>query len=109
MMVSQEEKTEMAQMLKDALVERFQDDFVFDPISVVQRIDHYGDPYLHAAIVFVGNQELLDPGFTATLGKVVTSKLTELGIQNPMVTSFIDKPSWNRRKKLRDYYLHDTI
>ena len=108
MIVPKEEKVKMEEMLRKALHERFQDDFVFDPIAVVQKIDHYGDPYLHAAIVFDGNQDLLDPHFTGTFGRILEPKFMELGIQNPLVTSFIDKPSWNRRKKLRDYHLHEA-
>ena len=81
-------------LVRERLEGRFGDQFVFDPIKVIPRIDHDGDEYLHIYIVFDGDQKYLDPGWTLTLSRRISPLLTELGSFNPPSRSFIEKSEW---------------
>ena len=61
--------TKIAGIAKNLLYERFGDDFVFDPIWVERKVDHDDDDYLELNIVFDGDQNKLDPGWTVSLGR----------------------------------------
>ena len=89
------------ELVRELLEGRFGDQFVFDPIEVIPRIDHDGDEYLHIFIVFDGNQKLLDPDWTLTLPRRVSPLLTELGSLNPPSHSFIEKSEWEEVYKKR--------
>ncbi len=89
-------------LVKDLLDERFGDQFVFDPITVIPRIDHDGDEYLHIYIVFDGDQKYLDPGWTLGLAGRIEPLLTELGSLNPPSKTFIEKSEW---EEIKDRYL----
>ncbi len=78
-------------LVRGLLDERFGDQFVFDPIKVIPRIDHDGDEYLHIYIVFDGDQKLLDPDWTLGLATRISPQLVELGSLNPPSKSFIEK------------------
>ena len=52
----------VADIVRETLAERFGDEFVFDPIEVIPKVDHDGDEYLHIYIVFDGDPEAAGPG-----------------------------------------------
>ena len=70
----------IAAIVKDLLTERFQDEFVFDPIIVEPEIDHDGDEYLKIYVVFDGDQKNLDPGWTLGLSGRVWQEVAEMGV-----------------------------
>ena len=94
-MISTEVREEVADIVKHTLAERFDDRIVFDPIKVIRRIDHDGDEYLHIYIVYDGDQELLDLGWTVGLVRRIRPKLIELGVDSPPSKSFVEKSEWD--------------
>ncbi len=92
--ISRETADEFANLVRQALEERFKDDFVFDPIAVESAIDHYGDEYLDTYIVFEGDQEKLDPTWTVHLGVLVWEELERMGIFNTPVFHYVAKTEW---------------
>ena len=68
MTVSAETMDQVAALTKKVLEERFGDDFVFDPILVIPRIDQYGDEYLEIKVVYDGDMQKLDPGLDRGVG-----------------------------------------
>ena len=67
MTVSAETMDQVAALTREILEERFGDDFVFDPILVMSRIDQYGDEYVEIKVVYDGDMKNLDPGWTVGL------------------------------------------
>lgn len=92
--ISRETAEEFASLVRQALEERFKDDFVFDPIAVESAIDHYGDEYLDTYIVFDGDQKKLDPRWTAQLGVLIWGDLERMGIFNTPVFHYVVKDEW---------------
>ena len=92
--ISRETAEEFASLVRQALEERFKDDFVFDPIAVESAIDHYGDEYLDTYIVFDGDQKKLDPRWTAQLGVLIWGDLERMGIFNTPVFHYVVKNEW---------------
>ena len=84
-------------IVRELLVERFGDTFVFDPIIVEREIDHDGDEYVHVYIVFDGNQDELDPSWTSSLNGRLWPHLVKMGFDNPPSKSFIEKSEWFAR------------
>lgn len=76
------------------LAERFTDEFSFGPIQPVLRTDHEGIDYLEIYIVFDGDQNGLDPGWTVKLPGRIRPQLTELGFPSMPQTSWIHVSEW---------------
>ena len=91
----------VADIVRQDLAERFGDEFVFDPIDVIPKVDHDGDEYLHIYIVFEGDQKLLDPGWTMGLGVRIWPMLEDLGFPNPPSKSFIERSEWEEDRGKR--------
>ena len=83
-------------IVRRLLAERFKDEFVFEPIIVQTRFDHYDEEYLDIWIIFDGDQKRLDPRWTVDLTGRVLDEVTEDEV--PVVPSkhFIKKSSWKR-------------
>ena len=92
--VSEEVQQKLAGIVKDLLTERFQDDFIFDPIIVQSHFDEYDDEYLHVYIVFDGDQKKLDPAWTVGLSGRIWGDVEKLGYPNLPSRSFIEKSEW---------------
>lgn len=95
--ITKEVKEKVTNIVKETLAGRFTDDeFIFGPIIVQPKIDHYGDEYIQIIIVFDGDQELLDPGWTLSLGRRIRPKMESEGIYvtNVLSKSFIEKSEW---------------
>ena len=61
MTTSEQAIRQVENIIREMLTERFNDTFVFNPIIVIPRVDHDGDYYLHAYIVFDGDQAQRPP------------------------------------------------
>ncbi len=83
-------------IVRNALAERFKDDFVFDPVIVQSKLDHDDEEYLDIWIVFDGDQKRLDPHWTAGLAGLILDQVTEDEV--PVVPSkhFIKRSSWKK-------------
>ena len=94
MTINTEIPDKVAGMVKDLLTERFQDEFVFDPIIVEPEIDHDGDEYLKIYVVFDGDQKNLDPGWTLGLSARVWQEVAEMGVPGVPGISYVEKSEW---------------
>ena len=101
--MNQELQEKVADIVRETLVERFADEFVFDPIRVIPAIDEYGDgdgeSYLRIMIVFDGDQEALDPRWTSGLIRRIRPKLIEAGVEEFPSPSFVKKSEWPRLER----------
>ena len=97
-MIEQELREKVADIVRSTLVEHFADKFVFDPIKVIPAIDEFGDgdgeAYLRIMIVFDGDQEALDPGWTSGLIRRIRPRLIEAGVREFPSPSFVKKSEW---------------
>ena len=107
-MATQEQMDTAAKLLRAALYERFQDKFVFDPIEVMTRFDEWDNEYLRIAVIFDGDQKLLDPAHTVGAQRQVRWALYDQGITQYPVVSYTEKSEWERasrrRKRRKDRY-----
>lgn len=94
MSISAENKQKIAGLVKDMLVQHFQDQFVFGPIVVQHEIDHDGDEYLDICIVFDGDQKNLDPGWTIKIPGHIWSESIAVGVPSVPGISFVEKSEW---------------
>lgn len=94
-MTTETEKEEaVARIVREALSERFESEFEFEPVEVVQKTDQDGEPYLHICIVFDGDQDNLDPTWTSGLIGRIRPQLLKLGVANLPSKSFVEKSEW---------------
>ena len=84
---------EVTRIVREALEERFKDEFVFDPIIVNPRIDHDGDEYLHMYIVLDGDIRNLDTAWTLRLRGIIIDE-TDEELSVPSI-SFVGKEEWD--------------
>ena len=84
---------EVTRIVREALEERFKDEFVFDPIIVNPRIDHDGDEYLHMYIVLDGDIRNLDTAWTLRLRGIIMDE-TDEELSVPSI-SFVGKEEWD--------------
>lgn len=98
--------TKIAGIARNLLYERFGDDFVFDPIWVERKVDHDDEDYLELNIVFDGDQNKLDPGWTVGIGRRMRPALREIGVEEIPDHAFHDKNEWQETAG-RDKY--DTV
>ena len=94
MSISAENKQKIAGLVKDLLIERFHERFVFDPIVVQHEIDHDGDEYLDIYIVFDGDQKNLDPGWTIKIPGHIWPESIAIGVPSVPGISFVEKSEW---------------
>ena len=94
MSVSETVLEKVADIARGLLYERFQDDFVFDPIIVEPRIDHEGIEYLQLYIVYDGEYAKLDPLWTLGFGLKMEPALLEMGITETPSNAYIEKSEW---------------
>ena len=81
-------------IVRTALEGRFKDEFVFDPIIAIPRIDPWGDERIEVYIVFDGDQKWLDPGWTLGLVGIILDQVTEDEVPNVPGKLFIGKSEW---------------
>lgn len=85
---------EVAELVKNDLEGHFGDDFVFDPIEIVPKIDHDGDEYLHIYVVFDGDQNLLDSRWTSGLTGRIGPAMRKMGVMSIPNDSYVEKSEW---------------
>lgn len=93
-MITQEQLDLVGEVVGAALRERFQDKFVFDPIVVMRVSDDWDDDYLRIAVVFDGDQDLLDPALTIGAERQTRRELYDKGITQFPVVSYTEKSEW---------------
>ena len=100
-MVNQELCEKVAAIVGQELRERFAGQLVFDPIRVIPAVDEYGDgeEYLRVMIVFEGDQEALDAGWTSGLIRRIRPKLFDAGVKEFPSLSFVGKSEWPRLER----------
>ena len=107
-MATQEQMDTAAELLGAALYKGFQDKFVFDPIDVITGFDEWDNEYLDIAVVFDGDQRLLDPALTTRAERQVRWALYDQGITQYPIVSYTEKSEWERplrrRKGRKDRY-----
>ena len=94
MKLTDEVAGKIAGIARDLLYERFGDDFVFDPIWVEQKVDHADEDYLELHIVFDGDQEKLDPGWTVGIVRRMRPALLAIGVNELPDHAFYEKNDW---------------
>ena len=106
-MISKDDRAQIVSVTRKLLEERFREDFVFDPIAAVPKIDEYGDEYVEIYIVFDGNQKKLDPVWTHSLEWQIIDELAAGGVEllHYPGASFVGKSEWKRffRKRYGEY------
>ena len=97
-MTEQERLESVRAIVREDLEGHFKDEFVFDPIVVEPAIDEFGDgtgeTYLRIVVVFNGDQNRLDPGWTSGLIRRIRPKLIEADIKEFPSPSFVEKSEW---------------
>ena len=93
-MVSTEDLEKVRAITETLLRERFEDEFVFDPIVVRATLDQYGEDFLDISVVYDGDQENLDPRWTAHLIGMIRDKMEEVGLTAFPSPSFIPRREW---------------
>ena len=91
------QKEKIARLIKDDL-ESYHKDFAIDPVVVKDDVDFYGDPILFVQVIFDG-KGLLDSKWTVGLGRRLEPHLEEMGIDIPLIKTFIGKAGWERRQE----------
>lgn len=106
-MISKDDRAQIVSVTRKLLEDRFREDFVFDPIAAVPKIDEYGDEYVEIYIVFDGNQKKLDPAWTHRLIGLIIDELDAGGVELLHIpgTSFVKNSDWKRlyRKLYGEY------
>lgn len=88
-----------ADIIREKLHARFKDEFVFEPIRVQREWDLDERPFLHAYIVFEGDQKKLDPSWTASLPMMLWPDAEKLGFPGLPIQSFVIKSEWRQLEK----------
>lgn len=86
--------SEIGDLIRKVLRERFADELEFGPIVVLPRFDDDGEEYLHSYIVFDGDQKKLDPTWTLRLSRRLWSRAEELGYPGIPIQLFVKKSEW---------------
>lgn len=81
-------------ILRKALEDRSEDEFVFAPITIEPRFDHEGDEYLKIYVVFEGDLQRLDPAWTIGLRSIILDQTKEDEVFRVPSISFVEKEEW---------------
>ena len=89
----------MRELLYEELQGRFNDELKFGPIVVLPGMDQDGDRYLHAYIVFDGDQKKLDPRWTMRLHEAMWPLSREFDYPAIPLSSFVAKSEWPSQRR----------
>lgn len=93
-------KSHVADTLKEGLIDEKYRLFAFDHVDIEERTDYDGQFYLHAYIVFDGDESKLDPDWTSMLITRIRPELIKRGLPMVLSKSFIAKSDWESRKRV---------
>ena len=82
------------EIVRKAVEGRFAGEFVFDPISVIARQDHWNEERVFIYVVYDGDPDKLDPGWTMGLVDLVLQQVTEEDLPIVPFKHFIHKSEW---------------
>lgn len=82
-------------IVRQTVEERFGDEFVFDPILVIAREDIWGEDRVFIYVVYDGDPDKLDPGWTVTLVGKVTDRMSEGELSVVPFKHFIHVSEWD--------------
>ena len=105
-MITKQQADEVEKIVREILDQRFNGQFVFDPIVVRNAVDRDGLDYTRLYIVYDGDRKRLDPGWTAGFAGRIMPKSTELGIDEFPIKSFVDRAGWDAVQEGR-YFQRD--
>ena len=93
--ISEQDLDKVRDIVARALAKRFSpEEFTFDPIIVKHALDHDGDEILRIQIIFDGDQENLDPGWTMGIVGRIYPEMEAIPVTAYPITSFIEKSEW---------------
>lgn len=94
-------------IVREAVEERFKDEFVFDPIVAIARPDFWGDERIYVYVVHEGKTAIIDPGWTVGLVNIILQNVTEEEVPELPFKFFIPKSSWAevKRKQVEPWIL----
>ena len=105
--VSQEDREKVADIIRKVLEDHYdkhyKGEFVFDPIVVAPRFDPDGEEYMRAYVVFDGDFYKMDRKFRLRLLTMLDPYLLEMGIEQFLGVSFIEKSEWEEVHEGHDY------
>lgn len=87
------------------LKERFNDEFSFGPIVPAPKTESDGSEYLEIYIVFDGDQNDLDPGWTVGLPDRLQPQIAAIGFSGMLITSWVHSSEWEDFLKDNTYGL----
>ncbi len=93
--ISEQDLATVADIVARDLAKRFSpEEFTFDPIIVKHALDHDGDEILRIQIIFDGDQDNLDPGWTVGIVGRIYPELEAITVTAYPIISFIEKSEW---------------
>ncbi len=94
--LTKEVKQQVIDLVRADLAEKFgpEDPIVFGPIVIDPRLDPDGDEYFHIYVVYDGDDDLMEPLWTADMTWRLWPKLTAMGIPESPTKSFVEKSEW---------------
>ena len=98
--ITEDPTGEIGMLIRGMVEEHFEDLFVFNPIIVEVKTDHEGDDYLHAYIVFDGDFDKLDPGWTVDLPGKLWPYTKAMGYPAIPIQSFVSKSEWKQLQRM---------
>lgn len=99
-LVTEDPTGEIGAIIRRMLEEHFKDTLVFNPIVVEVKTDHEGDDYLHTYIVFDGDFDKLDAGWTMALPGKLWPHARALGYPAIPIQSFVAKSEWKQLQRM---------
>ena len=107
MLMPKLDTAKIEKMVRDYLEEGLGDSVVLDTIIVKPAIDHEGGRFADIYIMFMGDEDALDPKVTRELTGLLWPHLIEMGYEMPPSHSFIPKSSWLKNPRLTVRWWHD--
>lgn len=86
-------------IVREAVEDRFKDEYVFDPIVAIAKPDFWGDERLWVYVVHDGKDKIIDPGWTIKLVRIILDNVTDEEVADIPFKFFIPKSSWPSVKK----------
>ena len=94
MTLTDEKAAKVAEITRNLLEERFGSDFVFDPIIVNARVDHYDYDYVEVQVVYDGEYDKLDNKWLLGMTRRVRPELLALELADHPSFHYIEKSEW---------------